>query len=112
MSTSSTGPDCLRTNVTSDVDFNISSDSKPTSLEDKGLKSENSTKSLSVPSITNTLPECQVLLKDILSCGQTEKFKTLRISQDKNHSASSRQSADNIYLENLTKKDPIAWPTQ
>ena len=110
MSTLSTGPDRLRT-ILLDVDFNVSSSDRTTFSKDKVLMSQNSIRNLSVSTIANSIPECRVVLNDIFSSGQTEQFKTLKNGQDKNHSAPSRQPTDNIYLETLSKKEPIAWPS-
>ena len=109
LSTLSIGPDCLRT-APSEVDFNLSSCGGTTFTKDKFLNSQNSTTCLRSSSAANNVQECQVVLNDILSCGQTEKFKTLKTSPEKNHSAPSRQPIDIVYLETLAQKYPVAWP--
>ena len=110
LSTLSIGPDCLRT-AHPEVDFNVSSFVGATFTKEKVLNCHVSTKRLRSSSVANNLQDCQVVLNDILSCGQTEKSKTLKTSQDKYHSAPSRQPNDNVYLETLARKDPIAWPS-
>ena len=78
-------------------------------MENKNsLVMTNNCKSSSKPCV---MSECQVVLNDILSSGETAKFKALNSSRDKNHSALSRQPYDSVYLESLNKKDPIAWPS-
>ena len=93
-----------------EVDFDASSGCRTTLQEDKNPSSHSSISNLCVPAKPSIMPECQVVLNDIFSSGDTEKFKTLKTNQDKTHSAPSRQPNDSIYLESLSKKEPIAWP--
>ena len=107
LSSLSTGSDCIRT-VLSEND--ITGD-RTTFLEENNQTSNVKNTNLCISSTTCNMSECQVVLNDILSCGQTAKSKALKISREKNHSAPSRQPNDKIYLESVTKKDPIAWPS-
>ena len=106
MSNLSNGPDRLRTRLP-DIDFNLTSDCRTSSKEINFSSSEINQK---YPYKNSILPDCQVILEDILSSGQAEKPKTLKIRQDKTHSAPSRRPFDKAYLEAIAKKDPIAWP--
>ena len=107
LSNLSTEPDCFRT-VLSEIDFAVSGGR--TTVQEENKFSHDTISNLDVSSINDIVSDCRVVVDDILLCDQTEKFKALKSSQEKNHSASSRQPIDKIYLESLVKKDPIAWP--
>ena len=108
MSNVLTGPECLRT-TPPDADFNVLT---RTTLKVNNLTLCDFTKT-SKSSEANRYPvsDCQVVLDDILLCRPAEKLKTLNVCPDKTHSASSRQPYDKSYLESISKKDPIPWPT-
>ena len=91
-----TGPDSYRT-TTSEIDFNISHNRR-------------AKKTTSSVSQIHNLPKCQVVLEDVCSSSFAEKLRTLKFNPEKTHSVSSRQALDKHFLENLNKKDPIAWP--
>ena len=98
-----TGPDSLRTPIT-DIDF--TTNSKISTDAPSNFPSGSSGKKK-----PSQLPDCQVFLDDVLSSSSTVKFMSLKINPEKTHSVSSRQALERHYLEYISTKDPIAWPS-
>ena len=95
-------PDCLRTTPL-DIGFVNVSNTTLSSLE--------SAESLQVLTTHScNLLDCPLVLDDIFSTNPTEKFKKLERNQDKTHSISLHWCLDKHYLEQLIKKESIAWP--
>ena len=99
------GPDSFRIKKM-DVDF------KNNNVNNTKISS-NSLSNIDAKSSENSyqLLGCKVVLDDVFSSSSTEKFKTLKLNPEKTHSVSSRQALEKHFLENLSKKDPIAWPS-
>ena len=62
------------------------------------------------PCQPTAIRDCQIVLEDVLSNGQTAKSKVLNGCQEKPHSAPSHHPNDDSYLESVSDKSPPAWP--